>query len=344
MELKNISKMNKIAFFIAVLCAFTSCSKDSEDSASGVDYGYYYPMLDATITSSQIGDGTGKLDPKGIAIANDKLYVCNGDQLDIFNAQTLVFEKTIRKYIKGTTTIDFTKLSSISIEEGRIYLGSVDSRVFILDEKTTGGISTLGNGQWWTTFVHVFGVVVRDGLVFVKEKETTVKVFEVSQITETSNWNLAPIAKLNTVSGFDEIYSMDVSNGNLVIAGRDAKSFLYYKIADIRANGAASLSTPMSPTKAALGDNRPTSLNFSTDWAMTSENIGNVNYVRLYSKEDFLNKNYNSIVSSSDILGKEKFGTIYSVAQLDDRLFISDNSNQKIKVIKLKKASIIEQK
>jgi hypothetical protein len=344
MELTKYTNMNKIAFFIALLCIFTNCSKDSFEAFAPTNYNYYYPTDEATITAKQIGDGTGILDPKGIAIANDKLYICNGDVLEVFNAKTLTFIKTIKSYTKGDTTIPLTKLSSVSVDNGRIYLGSVESRLFVLDEVTNIGINTVGNGQWWQTFVHVFGVVVKDGLVFVKEKSTTIKVFETSQITDSSNWNLTPIAKLNTLQGYDEIYSMDVVSGNLVVAGRNAKGYLYYNIADIRTNATSSLVTPINPTVTPFADAKPLAVAFSTDWAVTSENVGDLNYLRLYPKEEFINKTYTPRINVSDIMGANPFGSIVSTAQLEDRLFLADNTNQKIRIIKLNKSTIAEQK
>jgi hypothetical protein len=344
MELTNQINMNKIAFFIALLCLFTNCSKDSYEAFEPTNYNYYYPTDEATITASQIGDGTGKLDPKGIAIANDKLYICNGDVLEVFNAKTLTFIKTIKNYTKGDTTIPLTKLSCVSVDNGRIYLGSVDSRLFVLDEVTNLGINTVGNGQWWQTFVHVFGVVVKDGLVFVKEKSTTIKVFETSQITDTSDWNLTPIAKLNTLQGFDEIYSMDVASGNLVVAGRNAKDYLFYNIADIRKNATSSLTTPIVPTTKPFTDAKPIAISFSTDWAVTSENVGDLSYLRIYPKEEFINKTYNPRINASDIMGANPFGNIVGIAQVEDRLFLADNKAQKIRIIKLNKSTIAEQK
>ncbi len=342
MELKSQIKMNKIAFFILILCVFTNCSKDSYDPNTS-KYTYYFPSDEAQITASQIGNGTGKLDPKGIAIANNKLYICNGDVLEIFDATTLAYIKTITTYTKGTTSIALTNLTSISIDNGRIYLGG-ESRLFVFDETTTQAINTVGNGQWWQTFLGIYGVVVRDGLVFVKEQNATIKVFDTSQITETSNWNLAPIAKLNTLQGYKEIYSMDVSNGNLVVAGRNANAYLYYNLAGIRANAANSLVTPINPTVKAFPDAKPTAVTFSTDWAVTSEIVGNSNYLRLYPKRAFLDKIYNPIVNASDVMGANPFGAIVSTAQLDDRLFIADNSNQKIRIIKLNQSAIVEQR
>ena len=344
MELKITNKMNKIALFIFLLCVFTNCSKDSLETNTPTNYNYFYPSDDVTITAAQIGDGTKKLDPRAIAVAKDKLYICNGDVLEIFNALTLNHIKTITNYTKGNTTIPFTKLSSISIDSGKIYLGSIDSRVFVIDESTNIGINTIGNGQWWNTFVHVFGVVVKDGLVFVKEKETTIKVFETSQITETSNWNLSPIAKLNTTQGFDEIYSMDVISGDLVVAGRNAKGFLYYNIAALRANAASSITTPITPTKIALTNSKPLAITFGTEWAIASENVENLNFLRLYPKDEFLDKMYNPRVNASDIMGSNTFGTIVSIAEYNDRVFLADNTNQKIRIIKIHKATIAEQK
>lgn len=336
-------KMNKIAFFILLLCIFTSCSKDDSNEIATTSYDYFYPTNDASIRATEIGTGTGTLDPKGITIANNKLYICNGDVLEIFDALTLKYIKTITAYAKGATTIPFTKLSSVSVDSGRIYIGSVDSRLFVLDENTNLGINTVGNGQWWQTFVHVFGVVVKDGLVFVKEKEKSIKIFETSQITETSNWNLTPFAKLNTLNGFDEIYSMDVSSGNLVVAGRDAKSYLYYNISTIRDNAASSLTKPIEPGTKPF-DAKPIALTFSEDWAIASENLGGINYLKIYPKTEFLDNTFTPRINVSDILGENPFGTIVSVAQLGDRIFLSDNTNKKIRIIKLNKSSITEYK
>ena len=329
---------------LLLLCLISSCSKDSDSENNGTTYNYYYPTDETAITASEIGAGTGTLDPKGIAVANNKLYICNGAVLEIFDATTLKYIKTISNYTKGTTTIALTKLSSVSIDNGRIYVGSVDSRLFVFDESTTAGISTVGNGQWWNTFVHVFGVVVKDGLVFVKEKETSIKVFETSQITENSNWDLKPIAKLNTLNGFDQVYSLDVVSGNLVVAGRDAKSYLYYNIANIKANAANSLVEPIKPTTAPFSDAKPIAISFSENWAITTENVGSVNYLRLYPKEEFMNKNYTPRINANDIMGANPFGSVVSTAQFNDRIFLSDNTNKKIRVIKLNSSTITEQK
>ncbi|MCC9070881.1 hypothetical protein LNQ49_04625 [Flavobacterium sp. F-65] len=343
MELTNKIKMNKIAFFILLLCVFTNCSKDSFDGTAP-NHTYYYPTDEASITAGQVGDGKGTLNPNGIAVANDKLYVCNGDVLEVFNARTLAHLKTIANYTKGTTTIAFAKLSSVAVDNGRIYIGSVDSRLFVLDEVTNVGISVLGNGQWSRTFVHVFGIIVKDGLVFVKEKETSIKVFETSQITDKSDWDLVPIAKLNTLKGFEEVYSMAVADGNLVVAGRNAKGYLYYNIAGIRANAAASLKAPIQPVVVPFNDVKPLAVAINADWAITSENVGDLNYLRLYPKKEFMDRTYNPRVNTSDIMGQNNFGSIVSVAQLEDRLFLSDNTNQKIRVIKLNKSEITEQR
>jgi len=341
MELNYKIITNKIAFLLLVLCFMTSCSKDSSDG-NPTTYDYFYPTDEATITAAQIGTGTGTLDPKGMAIANEKLYVCNGDVVEVFNAVTLAHLKTITTYTKGATSIPLTKISSVAVDNGRIYIGSVESRLFVMDEVTNAGITTVGNGQWWTTFVHVFGVVVKDGLVFVKEKETSIKVFETSQMTETSDWNLKPLAKLNTLNGFDQIYAMDVDGGNLVVAGRDAKSYLYYDIAAIKANAANSLTEAIKPTTSTFNA-KPTAIHFSKDWAIGTENNGNTNTLALYKKEEFMIRTYNPSVNVSDALGQNPFGSIVSVAQLDDRLFLSDNTNKTIRVLKLNKSTIAEQ-
>lgn len=345
MELTKYIKMKKITFFILLLCVFTNCSKDSYETLEPTFHDFYYPSDKATISAKQIGDGTGTLDPRGIAVANDKLYICNGNVLDVFDAKTLAYIKTIKDYVKGSTIIPLINLTSVCVDNGRIYISSVESRVFVIDEKTYAGINTVGNGQWWNTLVHAFGITVKDGLLFVKEKETTIKVFETSQITETSNWNLTPLAKLNTLKGWVENYSMGVVSGNLVVAGRDAKSYLYYNIEDIRKNAATSLVTPLSPTTAAPNpDAKPIAVSFGTDWAVTTENFGSANYVRLYPKDEFGNKTYNSQLNFSDVMGVNPFGSIVSVAQLDDTLFLSDNTNQCIRVVKLNKSKIGEQK
>lgn len=342
MELKYKINMKNYLILILMLCFFTNCSKDSFDIEPTI-YNYYYPTDEKAITAESISGSNGAFDPKAIAISKEKLYVCNGNVLEVFDALTLNHLKTVSNYVKGNTIIALTNLTSVCIDNGRIYLGSTDSRLFVMDEATLTGINTVGNGQWWQTFVHVFGVTVREGLVFVKEKNTTIKVFETSQITETSEWNLAPIAKLNTLNGYTEIYAMDVFSGKLVVAGRDAKSYLYYDIANIKANATNSLTTPIEPEKTPFTDRKPVAVTYTEDWAVTSENVGNVSYLRIYPKEEFNNKNYKPLVNVSDIMGQNPFGSIVSTALLNDRIFLSDNSNKKIRVLKLNKSVIAEQ-
>ncbi|WP_243739293.1 hypothetical protein [Flavobacterium sp. 245] len=331
--------MKNILLLLLLLCFLTNCSKDSYEEKSK-SFTYFYLTNEASIAETQIGTGT--FDPKGITIANEKLYVCNGDVLEIFNAVTLVHIKTISAYKKGIKIIPFTRISSVCVDNGRIYIGSIDSRLFVLDEITNEAISVIGDGDWWSTFTHVFGIAVRDGLLFVKEKETSIKVFETSQITETSNWNLVPIAKLNSLNGYEEIYSLDVQDGNLIVAGRNTRSYLYYNIAAIKANAANSLTEPIKPITA-LFDATPIAISFSKDWAITSETLGGINYVKLYPKAEFMKHQFNASINTSNILGKNDFGTIVSVAQLNDHLFLSDNTNKNIRILKLNKSAITEQ-
>lgn len=341
MELINKNIMYKISFFIAILCLFTNCSKDSDNSPQ--NYSYYYPMDDATIRQNDIGDGTAAFDPRGMVIANNKLYVCNSTGLEVFDALTLQHLKTITDYVKDKTTMKLGALTSVSVDNGRIYLGG-DSRLFVLDETTTLGINYVGNGQWWTTFVGVYGVVAKDGFVFVKEQDKSIKVFETTQITETSNWNLTPFAKLNTLQGGREVYTMDVADGKLIVAGRNAKNYLVYNFGTIRSKAEESKTTPLEPDTKPFSDAKPTALSFGTDWAIGTENVGNTNYLRLYPKKDFLNQKYVPILNAGDIMGENAFGSISGVAQLEDRIFLSDNTNKRIRVVKIIKAAVIEQK
>ena len=43
-------------------------------------------------------------------------------------------------------------------------------------------------------------------------------------------------------------------------------------------------------------------------------------------------------------MGQNPFGTIVSTALLNDRIFLSDNTNKTIRVVKLNKSTIAEQK
>lgn len=343
MELIRLTTMKKI-LFIAILFVFACCSKDSDAVYEPTNYQYYYLSNETTIKANQIIGGKGTLEANAIAIANNKLYICNGDVLEIFDATTLSYLSSLKSYTKGTTTIPFTKLSSISIDNDRIYLGSIDSRVFVLDEKTLSGINTIGNGQWWQTFVHVFGLKAKDGFLFVKEKENSIKVFQTAQITETSNWNLAPIAKLNTLKGYTEIYSMDIANGNLIVAGQNANGFLHYNLKDIEKNATNSLTVPILPNTKTQLDNVPLSVVFSDEWAITTEKIKNTNFIRLYPKNVFLDQNYTPTINNSDIMGENAFNSITNCTLLKDRLFVADNTNQVIRVLKVNKATIAEQK
>jgi hypothetical protein len=83
---------------------------------------------------------------------------------------------------------------------------------------------------------------------------------------------------------------------------------------------------------------------FSDEWAITTEKIKNTNYIRLYPKNVFLDQNYTPTINNSDIMGENAFNSITNCALLKDRLFVADNTNQVIRVLKLNKATIAEQK
>ncbi|MNY58583.1 hypothetical protein D3C86_1949320 [compost metagenome] len=57
-----------------------------------------------------------------------------------------------------------------------------------------------------------------------------------------------------------------------------------------------------------------------------------------------MNKNYSPRINANDIMGVNPFGSVVSVAQMNDRIFLSDNTNKKIRVIKLNQSIITEQK
>ena len=334
--------MKKILPLIFILGFFTNCSK--EEVLPTAKYTHYYPAYEAVIAKENIPDCT-VFDPRAIAISNEKLYVTNVNSLEVFDAITLTHIKTIKEYSKGDTKIPFTNLTSVCVNNGRLYVGSTESRLFVFDEITHTAINTVGNGKYTGTFVHVFGVLVKDGLLFVKEKNNIIKVFDASEITDTSDWNLKPIAKLNTLKGYKEVYSLDVFEGNLVVAGRDAKSYLYYNIENIRVNAAKSLITPIEPEKIDFEDTKPISVAFNTNWVVTSENDGrSISYLRLYPKQEFMNKNYKTIVNTSNIMNYIQLGTIVGTSELNDRIFLSDNTNKKIIIIKINTSTIAEQK
>lgn len=161
----EIIKQRRVFKLIMLLFLVVSCSKDDDIVEQ---YTYHYIKRDGIITAQQIGDGNGTFDPKGLAISDDKLYICNGDVLEVFNVQSLQHIKTINSYSKGDMNIEFKNLTSVAVDSSRIYVGTTESRLFVLDKKTEEGITAVGNGQWWNTFVHVFGVTVGEGLVFVK--------------------------------------------------------------------------------------------------------------------------------------------------------------------------------
>lgn len=322
---------------LIISLSFYACS---DDDGNLVSTNFYYLANETEITALETPNNN--LTPTAITIANDKLYVCNPTEVLVFDLNDYNLLQTITTFKKGTTEIALTQLTSISIHNGKIYLGSQESRLFVLDQETYNGITFLGNGQWWQTFVHVFGVTVTDEYVFVKEKNSSLKIFETAAINENTNWNLAPVAKLDTNNGYIENYSLKVEDYNLVIAGRDAKSFLYYNIASIKSNAVASLKTPYKPRVFSLGATKPVAVDFNDTWAFTIENTSGKNFIKMYPKKDFMFMKYTPIVNSNSILGGPAFGDIVDIASYNDLILVADKTNNKIQILKIKSSKIQE--
>jgi hypothetical protein len=335
-------EINKIYQYIIVLIASITLFSCSDDDVKLISTNFYYLTDEHEITVNNI---TGQdLKPTAMAISGEKLYVCNNNEVLVFDLNNYDLINTITTYKKGNTEIQFNNLSSIYIHNGKIYIGSIESRLFILDESTYDGFSVLGNGQWWNTFVHVFGVAVSDEYIFVKEKEQIIKVFDLKTITETSNWNLPPVAKLTTNTGGTEYYNLKIQDENLVVAGQNAGSYLYYNIESVKRNAEKSLekNQEIKPRTASLNSFKPIAVTFTEQWAVSIENNGNTNFIKMYPKQDFMYTKYNAVISNSNSIGQPNFGTLVDVVTYNDLIIVSDNSNKKVRILKLKSSSIQE--
>ena len=331
--------IKKILSLLIITIFFVSCEKDNEDLISTT---FYYPVDDYIINGATFNNAN--FTPSAIAVSNNNLYICNKTSIEIFDLLTKRKKGSIKKYKKNNTEIQLSSLTSIAIHNNRIYVGSQESRLFIFDQNSFEGINMLGNGQWWQTFVHVFGVAVNDEYIFVKEKNNSVKVFKTPEVNTESSWNPTPFAKLDLKSGGTENYSMTVQDGNLVIAGNSSKSYLYYNLNHITANASRSIENPLEPRQTAFDNTKPTAISFSKEWAATGEIENNKNYLRVYPTNQFMFLKYNNpIISSTNIIDSSAFGYIGSTAIFEDSILILDTTNKNIRVLKIKKAAITEQ-
>ena len=336
-------EIKKIYSYITMLFISLSFYGCSDDDGNLISTEFYYLTEEAEITEKNTPNNN--LNPSAIFITNDKLYICNGNELLVYDALNYSLITSVTKFKKGTTEIALTKLTSINIHGGKIYLGSNDSRLFVLDQENYDGITFLGNGQWWQTFVHVFGVAVSDELLFVKEKDQSIKVFETIAINENTPWNLKPIALLTTNAGGTENYNMKIEDGNLVVAGRNANSYLYYNFNSIKSNASKSLegaANRIKPRVESLKPSKPIAVSFDDKWAISIEEASGTKYIKMFPKQDFMYMKYNPVISNSNAIGQPNFQDITDISKNGDLIYVTNRTNKRIQILRLKSSKIQE--
>lgn len=336
----EIRKIYNYIILLVVSLSFYGCS---DDDANLISTNFYYLTEESEITEKDTPNNS--LNPSAIFTANEKLYICNGNELLVYDAINYSLITSITKFKKGNTEIALNALTSINIHDGKIYLGSQESRLFVFDQETYEGITFLGNGQWWQTFVHVFGVAVSDELLFVKEKNNSIKVFETIAINEDTPWNLKPIAKLTTTTGGTENFNLKVEDGNLVIAGRNANSYLYYNFNSIKSNADKSLEDEegiIKPRIYSLNQNKPIALAFDDQWAISIEESSGTKYIKMFPKQDFMFMKYDPVISNSNAIGQPNFQDITDISKNGDIVFVSDKTNKRIQILRLRSSKIQE--
>ncbi len=136
------NKTDKSTGHLSPISTETKSQQDIETTAESSNYKVFYDLriLDENIQ------------PKGIAITNNKVYVLAGDG-------TLYESPTKRAQFEKTANTRFEGASRIIAKENELYLnGTTGIRRFNLDEKTTKEIKTETNGIFYPYLDYIYQI------------------------------------------------------------------------------------------------------------------------------------------------------------------------------------------
>ena len=196
-----------ISIFILLGMAITSCApaednneyeteEQNPEDANNI-YWYYSYEAEDLLTPDKFGMTAGEFSPYTVAHWGDTLFVANsgtaGYSVFLFSMKSGRTIKNLKTWIFKGEEKSFNSGSSIDaiVPTGnRLYVVERQSLIHVFSMPSLEYISCIGDGVWSHQVFQAQAMIVKDGLIFARDKDSNISIYKETDVTQENYQNV----------------------------------------------------------------------------------------------------------------------------------------------------------
>lgn len=169
----------------------TSSPIDNEQQYNS--YWYYSYTAEQLITNETLGLESKDFLPYTVANVGDTLFVANSANtkdlhillIDLKTNKTIHTLRTwqVNGEEKTFDTDGTNKIDVILPIGNRLYVAEKQSRIHVFELPSLNYITCIGNGIYWSDVFEAQALIIKDGLIFARDKDSQISIYKESDLT-----------------------------------------------------------------------------------------------------------------------------------------------------------------
>lgn len=211
----------------------TQCSsEDTDASESYKSYWYYSYEAETKITAEKLGFSNETFSPYTVAHLGDTLFIANisdtGNSIVLMDAKSYEVIHILRSWNLGGVKKTFgSQIEAIVPTGNRLYVVERQSRIHAFDLPSLNYISCIGNGNWNGEVFQSQAMIVKDSLIFSRDKSGQISVYKEREVTPENYEKVKryrrAVANGQVNNGFAPQHMVLNEEGNILLTDYDGR-------------------------------------------------------------------------------------------------------------------------